>query len=221
MPREIRGQGALPPRGVGARGYGAGVVNADGAGSARSGAAYPAGVALMYLDRPVGTLTPAQIAFLLGNDAAAIERLMREDEEQAAQWSRDAWDARRGAPDPVLVARRSGRAAGLAEGCLHEAREATKDAQAKRFALQYLAEHPRPRPAYRVDEAMDRVQAAAERACRLVRLCDDACGAYPAPCERHASLLESLSKTRDIAVAAMRTEFLTAFLCAHRRDERS
>lgn len=185
----------------------------DGAAAgARGTDAYPAGVALMYLDRPVGTLTPAQVAFLLRNDAEYIEQLMLEDEEGAAQWSKDAWDARVGAPDPDLLdAGRSGDPEGLAEACLKEAREATKDAQAKRYALDHLAAHPRGRPEYSVDAAMDLVQAAAERVCALWRECDETCGVHPAPCGSHDEAVERAKALQEIAVDAMRTAFLIAF----------
>lgn len=179
--------------------------------SARDTRAYPAGVALMYLDRPVGTLTPAQVAFLLGNDAGYIEELMLEELEEAAQWAEDALAARRGEPDPVLVDASPSGTVGLEEACLHEARACEMAAQAKRAALHHLRLHPAPIPVWSVAGAMDEVQSTAEARWGEHRRCAERCSVEPAACARHAMRIRRLEARHEAAVTRMRAEFLAAF----------
>ncbi|TWS21182.1 hypothetical protein FK529_00770 [Tsukamurella asaccharolytica] len=178
--------------------------------TARDADGWPGGVALLYLDRPSGTLTPAQTAFVLGNDAEYIEELMLDEEDEAAQWAYDAHRARLGDPDPDLVAASPAGVDGLEEACLEHARLATVAAQAKRFALNHLRSHPQEPPEYSILEAMDRVQSAAEAVFAPCRDCDD-CQAHAGPCREHAGAVAAAQAHLDAAVAAMRTEMLEAF----------
>lgn len=171
---------------------------------------WPGGVAFLYLDRPSGTLTPAQTAFVLGNDAAHIEELMLDEEDEAAQWAYDAHRVRLGDPDPDLVAASRYGIVGLEESCLEHARIATMDAQAKRFALGYLHEHPQDPPEYSVRAAMESVQCAAEAVFTPTRDCDD-CQGSAEPCREHAAAVTKAQADLEAAVEAMRSEVLTAF----------
>lgn len=175
----------------------------DFTGSARDTDAYPGGVALMYLDEPIGALTAEQVAFLLGNDPVFITALLEEDEEQAEQWAADALAARTGNPDPLLV-EASGGKDGLAEACLHEARAWAMSVHAKRAALDFLAAHPRPVVPCPVADEMDRVQTLAEQVSEVRGICEDGCGPGIEGCPRHRGELSRWEAACTAAVHEMR-----------------
>lgn len=178
--------------------------------TARDTDLWPGGVALLYLDRPSGTLTPAQTAFVLGNDEELIEQLMLDEEDEAAQWAYDAYRIRLGDPDPDLVAASRDGEEGLEESCLEHARIATMDAQAKRYALNHLRSHPQGPPEYSILPAMEQVQNAAEAVHAPYWSCVR-CQELADPCPGHVATVAVAEAARDAAVAAMRAEVLDAF----------
>lgn len=166
-------------------------------------------LALLHLDEPAGTLDPAVVAFVLGNDPEYIEALMQLDEEQSRQWAKDALLASRGEPDPLLVEASGGAPADeLAEVNLHESRAWAVSAQAKRHALQYLRANPRPAAEYTIDAAMERVQHAAEAASEARYQCESEA---PEDCSDHGAAHRAADAALAAAVAAMRAEVMAAF----------
>lgn len=166
-------------------------------------------LALLYLDEPAGTLDPAVLAFVLGNDPEYIEALMHLDEEQSQQWAKDALLANRGEPDPLLVEASGGAPADeLTDVNLHESRAWAVSAQSKRHALQYLRANPRPAAEYTIDTAMERVQRAAEAASEASADCDSD---EPEDCPDHGAAHRAAAAALAAAVAAMRAEVMAAF----------
>lgn len=105
-------------------------------------------LALMYLDEPAGTLSPAQVAFALGNDRERIVELMEQDEEQSSMAAADAAEARRSGSDDIDFINVS----------MHESRVWASSAQMKRDALAHLDTHPAERVEFALDTELREVR---------------------------------------------------------------
>ena len=118
-------------------------------------------LALMYLDEPAGTLSPAQVAFALGNDRERIVELMEQDEEQSSMAAADAAEARRSGSDDIDVINVS----------MHESRVWASSAQMKRDALAHLDTHPAERVEFALDTELREVRRRSWAWSKVLREC--------------------------------------------------
>ncbi len=154
---------------------------------------------LMHLEQPPGCLTPAQIAFALGNDPDYIDALIAYDDDQSSVWSESALHVRDVGGDP-----------GEVEVHLIEARAWGSTAQTKRGALAWLESHPAAPPVdFQLDDELLAVRRAGDSKVRAWRECSGPeCAEESRECPVHGTRVVELEDAYDRSVETLRARFL-------------
>ncbi|MCS3880628.1 hypothetical protein GII30_19520 [Gordonia amarae] len=155
----------------------------------------------MHLDQPIGTLTPAQVAFALGNDPDLIMDSIDHEEEQSGMAAADAAHARRSGDEYA------------AERDLAESRSWANSAQTKREALNWLtAQAGTPFVEFAFDNEMRAVRLAAWAVADAYQACfADECDENPADCPTHGGLVAARKLAEESETDRLRSRFLDAF----------
>lgn len=156
---------------------------------------------LMHLDQPIGTLTPAQVAFALGNDPDQLMASIDHDDEQSGMAAADAADARRRGDEEAV------------DVDMAESRSWANSAQTKRDALNWIAAHPdTPIIEFTFVAELRTVRIAAWAVSDAYQACfADECDEAPADCPTHGGLVAERRLAEDTEIDRLRSRFLDAF----------